>query len=192
MSLITEMEGFLFCEKDLEEGKKLPGYRDQSLEFKNNSKLYRSTTNAIQFLELCLSKFNVGIQSLKCGTEGKNLFVKFLSQKKRTIEKRIGFFLRFVDDCTKDNDGKQYKNMNILWENFKIIFSKNNTSMVVIEGDKVQGYPSKSCIMLKPYNIYSSMEDNLMIPKLWQDLSKIYGSTGIITFITSLNIQEHL
>lgn len=31
--------------------------------------------------------------------------------------------------------------MNILWENCKITFSNNSTTMVIIEGDKVQGYP---------------------------------------------------
>lgn len=47
--------------------------------------------------------------------------------------------------------------------NSKIKFSKNNTTMVVIEGGEVQGYPPKNHIRLKPYNISSSKEENLLI-----------------------------
>ena len=47
--------------------------------------------------------------------KGRNLFVKFLGQKKRTVEKRISFF-QTVDEYTKENDRKFYKNMNILFE----------------------------------------------------------------------------
>ena len=57
--------------------------------------------------------------------------------------------------------------MNILCENYKIKFYKNSTTMVVIEGDKVKGHPSKNCIMLKLYNISSFMEENLTIHGMW-------------------------
>lgn len=44
--------------------------------------------------------------------------------------------------------------------------------MVVLEGDKIQGYPSKNCIMLKPYSIISSyIEDNLLVNGMWKELS---------------------
>jgi hypothetical protein len=43
-------------------------------------------------LELCLSKFDVGIWSYKWGVEGRKLFVQFIGKKKRIIEKRDAFF----------------------------------------------------------------------------------------------------
>ena len=65
--------------------------------------------------------------------------------------------------------------------------------MVVLEGDKVNSYPSKNFIMLKPYStIYLCMEDNLLINVLWKNLSQIYGSFDITTFIASLGIEKDL
>lgn len=72
-------------------------------------------------------------------------------------------FLWFVDECTKDNEGNLLKNMKILWENTKIKFSKGGIEMVVIEGDELQGCPSKNCILLNPYNIFSYNKENIII-----------------------------
>ena len=82
--------------------------------------------------------------------------------------------------------------MNILLEYYKINFSKNSTAMVVIEGYKVQGYRFQNCIMLNPYSISSYMEENLLIHGLLKDLSKMDGSTDIITFISSLTVEKNL
>lgn len=83
----------------------MPETMDQSLKFKNKIKLHSSRLDVVQFLELYLSKFSVLIWSSKCGIEGKNLFVKFLGQNKKRIDKRISI-LWFVDDGKKYNDGK--------------------------------------------------------------------------------------
>ena len=91
---------------------------DQGIEFKNMLKIYWSRPYAIQFLQLCLSKFYVGVWSYTWVANGRNLFGKFIGKNKSKIEKTMAFFFTTYD-CTKENDGQLYKKKNRLWENAK-------------------------------------------------------------------------
>ena len=193
MLLVFEMEGFLFYQKGPSQIKGKRTIESSVIiredEFKWGAKLYKSRPNALKFLDLCLSKFDVGILSSKYGMkDGTALFRKFLSDRKVELEPQL-LFLWFLERCTKDKRGKTHINMDKVWEEFTMKSSESNTTMFVLEGDNVQVHPSDNCILEKPYNTSSDEEESDMIRGIWKVLSKIQLTTELDrkTFILSLN-----
>lgn len=83
---------------------------DQNNEFKYKSKLHQLWPNALDLLELCVSKYQIGIWSSKSGSDKGDLFRKFLGSKKKVIVNKIKY-IWFVDKCNAYSEGKYAKNL---------------------------------------------------------------------------------
>ena len=141
----------------------------------------------MQILNLCLYKFIVGIWLSKCDiNERKSLFTKVLKIGKK--EKAFGerfLFLWFLERCTTNKEGKIQKNVEKVWEEFPMKYSKNNTSMIVLEGGDMKAPPFENYILRNPFIALSARTDSELVHQFWKYFSKIHESIDIRTFISS-------
>ena len=61
--------------------------------------------------------------------------------------------------------------------------------MVVLDSYKVKGSHVGNCIMVKPFKV-SYNDDNYLVVKFYQDLSKLNPMTNIRPFLSSIKIRN--
>jgi len=77
-----------------------------------------------------------------------------------------------------------------LCNEFRNSFCENNTTMIVLEGDEVEGRPHEICMVDKLNNIFS--KDDNMILGILQHPTKINIKYDTITFLVSFMFEINM